>query len=94
MDSEQGADLRLEVEALKKSIREIAHDISNPLGVMRMAVYYLETARPDEDKREHYYQVMGQTLDKIETSLKRLRSLSLPPDAGQDLMPPDSSPRP
>jgi nitrogen-specific signal transduction histidine kinase len=79
MKTEDPEDPQARIEALNRSIREIAHDLSNPLGILRMAVYYLETGEPDEQKRAHYYKMMGQTLDKIETELRRLRALALPP---------------
>jgi nitrogen-specific signal transduction histidine kinase len=79
MKTEEPEDPDARIEALNQGIREIAHDLSNPLGVLRMAVYYLETGEPDEEKRMHYYKMMGQTLDKIETGLHRLRALAVPP---------------
>jgi nitrogen-specific signal transduction histidine kinase len=68
-----------EIEAyileLKSGIREIAHEINNPLGVLRMATYLMETTNPDEQKRKHYVALMNTSIDKIETGLKRLRAL-------------------
>ena len=69
-------ELRAQVDNLRAGIREIAHDISNPLGVLRMAAYYLQTAQPEKEKREHYYQLINQTVDRVEQGLKRLRALS------------------
>ncbi len=64
------------IDAMRYTIREIAHDISSPLGVLRMAVYYLQTADPDLEKQQQYYRLMNETMDKVEESLKRLRTLS------------------
>ena len=64
------------IDAMRYNIREIAHDISSPLGVLRMAVYYLQTADPDREKQHQYYRLMNETMDKVEESLKRLRTLS------------------
>ena len=64
------------IDAVRYNIREIAHDISSPLGVLRMAVYYLQTAGPDREKQEQYYRLMNETMDKVEEILKRLRTLS------------------
>jgi nitrogen-specific signal transduction histidine kinase len=61
---------------LKQGIREIAHDISNPLGVLRMAAYYLQHGNPDKDKQAHYYTVITETVERVEAGLVRLRSLS------------------
>lgn len=79
MKPEETENLQARMEEMNKSIREIAHDLSNPLGILRMAIYYLETGEPDEEKRTHYYKMMGETLDKIETGLRRLRALVVRP---------------
>jgi nitrogen-specific signal transduction histidine kinase len=67
---------------LKQGIREIAHDISNPLGVLRMAAYYLQHGNPDKDKQDHYYTVIAETVERVEAGLTRLRSLSEHEGAG------------
>ena len=65
-----------DLDAAKKEIRKIAHDISNPVGILRMAVYYLETAKPEEDKARQYYQMMNQNIDRIEGLIRRLREIA------------------
>jgi nitrogen-specific signal transduction histidine kinase len=69
-------ELQERLNAVKAAIREIAHDISGPLGVLRMAAYFLQTAKPDEEKREHYYKLIVDTVEKVEGGLKRLRALN------------------
>jgi nitrogen-specific signal transduction histidine kinase len=89
MKPDETADPQARVDAMSKGIREIAHDLSNPLGILRMAIYYLETGQPDDEKRDHYYKMMGQTLDKIDAGLRRLRALAVPPTSdapGGDLL--------
>lgn len=81
MKPEETENPQARIDELNKGIREIAHDLSNPLGILRMAIYYLETGGPDEEKRAHYYKMMGETLDKIETGLRRLRALAVRPGA-------------
>lgn len=61
---------------LKQGIREITHDISNPLGVLRMAAYYLQHGNPDKAKQDHYCTVIAETVERVEAGLNRLRSLS------------------
>jgi len=76
MTPQEEEDLRQQLHRLKRGIRDIAHDISNPLGVLQMAVYYLQRGKPDREKQEHYYAMIAQTVDKVESSLMRLRALS------------------
>ena len=61
---------------MHSGIREISHDISSPLGVLRMAVFYLQSSGADETKRTEYYQLMNDTIEKVEGCLKRLRGLT------------------
>ncbi len=61
------------LEDMKQKLRKIAHDMSNPVGILRMAVYYLETAKPDPDKTLQYYTMMNQNIDKIEVLIRQLR---------------------
>jgi len=63
-------------EGLHGSLRQIAHDMSNPLGILRMALYFLQTMNPDEAKRQEYYGTLGQSIDRIEKDIQRLRACS------------------
>jgi nitrogen-specific signal transduction histidine kinase len=76
MTPEEENELQETLKLLRRGIREIAHDISNPLGVLRMAAYYLQNGKPEKEKQEHYYNVITQTVDKVEAGLNKLRELS------------------
>lgn len=65
------------MDAMRSDIRQICHDLSNPIGILRMAVYFLQSTRSDEEKRAHYYTMMNESLDKMEVHLKRLRGLAV-----------------
>lgn len=71
-----------QLQQLKLGIREVAHDISNPLGVLRMAAYYLQHGNPDKAKQDHYFTVIAETVERVEAGLNKLRSLSERPGAG------------
>lgn len=75
MSQDQTAELQSQIDRLRAGIREIAHDISNPLGVLRMAAYYLQTAHPDNEKRDQYYKIIGDTVGRVEDGLRKLRTL-------------------
>ncbi len=61
---------------LHAGIRQIAHDLSNPLGILRMAVYFLQSTKAEGEKREQYLTTMNETIDRVEQQLKRLRELT------------------
>jgi len=65
----------LQLRDLKASIRNIVHDVSNPLGVLRMSAYYLQNGSPDREKVEHYFNVIGENVEKIAAGLAALREL-------------------
>ena len=67
-----------QIADLHAGIRQIAHDLSNPLGILRMAVYFLQSTKAEGDKREQYLTMMNETIDRVEQQLKRLRALTEP----------------
>lgn len=71
----QPADAARQLESLKDGIREIAHEISNPLGIIRMAVYFLQTTNPTEEKRDRYFKVINDGLERIEQNLVKLKEI-------------------
>ena len=72
---------------LRAAIRNVVHDVSNPLGVLRMSAYYLQNGAPDREKEAHYLTVMGESIEKIAAGLALLREMS-------DDSPGNSPPRP
>lgn len=67
-----------QIADLHAGIRQISHDLSNPLGVLRMAVYFLQSTKADGEKREQYLTMMNETIDRVEQQLNRLRALTEP----------------
>jgi nitrogen-specific signal transduction histidine kinase len=87
----QDADeLSSQLDNLKSGIREIAHEINNPLGIIRMAIYFLQTTNPVGEKREHYFKVIEEGLGRIEQSLQNLKALREGPSTGVHLPPSES----
>jgi nitrogen-specific signal transduction histidine kinase len=76
MTAQEHAEIQVQLDRHKRGIREIAHDISNPLGVLQMASYYLQHGKPDREKQLHYFAVIASTVEKVEAGLNKLRALS------------------
>jgi hypothetical protein len=64
-------------DELHTQLRQICHDLSNPIGVLRMAVYFLQSSKVDEEKRARYHTIMNESLDKMDFHLRRLRAVAL-----------------
>lgn len=73
--SQEIHDIQQQIDNLKAGLREIAHEINNPLGVLRMATYFLESGNLTPEKRSHYFVLVNESIDKIEANLKRLKAL-------------------
>ena len=71
------ADPSIPMDVMRSDIRQICHDLSNPLGILRMAVYFLQSSQGDPEKRAHYYTIMNESLDRMEGHLKRLRAMAM-----------------
>jgi nitrogen-specific signal transduction histidine kinase len=73
-----------ELETIRASLREIAHEINNPLGVLRMTAYFLDRGDVPSAKLVEYAGLINQSLDRIENGMKRLNDLrrGIPPAGG------------
>lgn len=90
-DDRPAGDLTVEelvhfIDAEHKAIRSLAHDVASPIGILRLAMHVLRTMKPDDVKREQYYETMSQAIDKLEEQIRRMRALTDVPPGGQ---PPD-----
>ncbi len=75
MPTTENEPANLRLQQLKSSLREITHELNNPLGVIRMASYFLEHNEADTEKRDQYFKIINESLDKAEEILKKLRAL-------------------
>lgn len=82
-------ELREQLQSLKGAIRNVIHDLSSPLGVLRMTAYYLQHGEPDREKHDHYFTVIGDTVERIASGLGVLRGMCDDAPAGA---PPSDAP--
>ena len=54
-----------------RSIRAIAHDVASPIGILRLAMHVLQSMRPDDVKREQYYE----TNESLPSTNSKVRSV-------------------
>lgn len=60
------------VRNINKSLANLMHDINNPLSVVRLAVYHLEKTDVPADKKETFFRLLVNNLDKLDIHLKEL----------------------
>jgi nitrogen-specific signal transduction histidine kinase len=88
-EKETPDDCETQLANLKAGIREVSHEVNNPLGIIRMALYFLHTTNPEGEKREHYFNVIEDGLVRIEQNLLKLKMLRENPSAKIDSLPSD-----
>jgi hypothetical protein len=66
-----------DMDEVRSTIRQICHDLSNPVGVLRMAVYVLRATKGDEEKRMRYLAMMDESIDKLDVQLQHLRAIAV-----------------
>lgn len=84
-------DTSSQIEAIRLGIRTITHELSSPLGVLRMTTHYLRTQDIPQEKREQYLKLLNDTVDRLEDGLHRMRALADPDYRPQDQQIPPSS---
>ncbi len=78
MSSHPSPDHSVPIEAIRQGIRTITHELSSPLGVLRMTLHYLRTQDVPPEKRDHYLGLLNDTVDRLEDGLHRMRALADP----------------
>ncbi len=91
MSGHPSPDLTSQIEAIRVGIRTITHELSSPLGVLRMTTHFLRTQNVPPEKREHYLRLLNETVDRLEDGLHRMRALADPEYRPQEQKaPPDT----
>ncbi len=68
-------ELRQELQNLKAGIRDIVHDIGNPLGVIRMTAFCLQKGVAEREKQVQYLTMIMENIEKIAAGLTLLRDM-------------------
>jgi len=68
-------DIRNEILTISESLAFITHEINNPLSVMKLALYHLQSYPSDEERRAMMVKIISDNIYKVETQMSELRSL-------------------
>jgi signal transduction histidine kinase len=64
--------LRDRLNAIKRSLSTLMHELNTPLSAIRLAIYHLEHSNPPRAKRDLYHTLMVENVERIEEKLRDL----------------------
>ncbi len=67
--------LQGQISSLSDSLASITHEINNPLSVMRLALYHLQSYKLDNDRRGMLMKLIGENIDKVQVQTDELRAV-------------------
>ncbi len=59
--------------SLAEQLATLTHDINNPLSIVRLAVYHLQTYDAPAERREMLLKLVTENIDKVQSRLDELR---------------------
>ncbi len=60
---------------LSETLAYITHEINNPLSVMRLALYHLQSYQLDDGRRDMLMKILSENIDKVQLQMDELRSV-------------------
>jgi signal transduction histidine kinase len=58
---------------ISETLAFITHEINNPLSIMRLALYHLQTYQMEEDRRKMLIKLLSENIDKVQAQMEELR---------------------
>lgn len=60
---------------LSDTLAFITHEINNPLSIMRLALYHLQTYQLEDDRRSMMMNLLAENIDKVQSQMDELRAV-------------------
>lgn len=73
--AEEFDELRHELIDINTQLSEITHEINNPLGVIRLAIFQIQNKLGSNENFNKYIQMINDNTSKIESQIKQLREV-------------------
>ncbi len=58
-----------------KSLAFVTHEINNPLSVIRLALYHLESGKLPQNKKKVFFKLLVDNIEKVDAQMKELYSI-------------------
>ncbi len=73
--AEEFETIRAKILSLYTALAKITHEINNPLGVMRLAIFQIKNKSNNDESLNKYIQMISDNIDKIESQITDLRKV-------------------
>ncbi len=73
--AEEFETIRAKILSLYTALAKITHEINNPLGVMRLAIFQIKNKSNNDESLNKYIQMISDNIDKIESQISDLRKV-------------------
>jgi len=60
---------------VNKSLAFVTHEINNPLSVIRLALYHLESGKLPQSKKKVFFKLLIDNIEKVDAQMKALYSI-------------------
>jgi signal transduction histidine kinase len=67
--------IRGRLQSADESLANITHEINNPLGVIKLALYHLENPNLESHKKEIFFKLLVANIEKVDIQMKELREV-------------------
>ena len=67
--------IRNRLQTVNQSLAFIEHEINNPLGVIRLALYHLEKPNLAKKKKETFFKLLADSVKKVNTQMEELQEV-------------------
>jgi signal transduction histidine kinase len=84
--AEEFDEIRHDLININTKLADITHEINNPLGVIRLALFQLQKKFSSEDEYRKYVQMITDSVTKINAQIKELRNVRELMRANQNIL--------
>lgn len=73
--AEEFDSIRVKIMSINSVLAHITHEINNPLGVIRLALFQLQTKSKPDESIAKYFKMITDNVNKLEEQIQALRSV-------------------
>ena len=63
------------LQTVNRSLAFITHEINNPLGVIRLALYHLENPNLAKKKKKTFFKLLADNVKKVDAQMEKLQEV-------------------